>query len=197
MKVIGLTGSIGTGKSSVSNLLKKKGISIIDADEISRNLTKNKNIILEIEILFKEKLKNIDGSLDRKKLANIVFNSKSKLEKLNNFLHPKIRLEIQQKIDFYKSSKKEIVFLDAPLLIESNLIEFVDGILLIICDEKIQLDRIRKRDGISEKEVFDRIKNQMSQNEKQKFADFIIDNSFDFKNLEIEVDNFLKKLEFE
>lgn len=197
MKVIGLTGSIGTGKSSVSNLLKKKGISIIDADEISRNLTKNKNIILEIEILFKEKLKNIDGSLDRKKLANIVFNSKSKLEKLNNFLHPKIRLEIQQKIDFYKSSKKEIVFLDAPLLIESNLIEFVDEILLIICDEKIQLDRIRKRDGISEKEVFDRIKNQMSQNEKQKFADFIIDNSFDFKNLEIEVDNFLKKLEFE
>ncbi|WP_099187618.1 dephospho-CoA kinase [Tepidibacter mesophilus] len=190
MIVIGLTGSIGSGKSTVSNILKKKNIKIIDADEISRKIFDDKKALDDVVRYFGSEILNADNVLDRKKLGSIVFSDKDKLEKLNSITHPIIINKIKASIDKFNKQGKRIVVLDAPLLIEANLLNLVDIVLLVTCNENIQIERIKKRDNISKEDAILRIKSQMSVEDKKKYADYIIDNSYNQHKLELDIEKF-------
>ena len=177
MLILGLTGSIGCGKSSLSTIFSEKNIDIIDADIIAREIYEDEKLLQKIYNIFGTDIKNNNGSLNRKALGRIVFNNNEKLIQLNELTHPVIRQSVIEQIDYYNNLNKEIVILDAALLIESNYLDFIDKLLVVTCNENIQIKRIKNRDNCSNEEALSRIKSQMSQENKVKYADYIIDNS--------------------
>ena len=177
MLVLGLTGNIGCGKSSVSTIFMNHGIDIVDADIVARHIFEDLDLLNKVFSTFGETIKNEDGSLNRKALGNIVFNDDEKLIQLNKMTHPLIRQRVSDKIDEYKNQNKEMVILDAALLVESDYLNFIDKLLVVICNEDIQIERIKQRDNCSKEEALSRIKSQMSQENKVKYADYVIDNS--------------------
>ena len=187
MLVIGLTGNIGCGKSSLSQIFAQQNIKIIDADIIAREIYNDEKLLSEIYKVFGSNIKNNDGSLNRKALGRIVFNDDEKLIALNNLTHPKIKENILKKVEKYKTQGKKIVAIDAALLIEDNYLPYIDKLILVTCKKDIQIKRIIARDNCTEKEAISRINSQMSQEDKAKFADYIIDNSGSFENLEQQV----------
>lgn len=183
MLILGLTGNIGCGKSSLSTIFSERNIDIVDADIIARQIYDDEKLLQKVYDTFGTDVKNDNGSLNRKALGRIVFNDYEKLIQLNKLTHPLIRQNVNDQIDEHKNKDKKIVILDAALLIESNYLNFVDKLLVVTCDEKIQIERIKKRDNCSNEEAISRIKSQMSQKEKIKYADYIIDNSGTIEDL--------------
>ena len=177
MLILGLTGNIGCGKSSLSKIFSDNNIDIVDADIIARQIYDDEKLLKKVYDTFGNDIRNEDGSLNRKALGRIVFNDDEKLIQLNKLTHPVIRQNVTNEIEEYKKQNKKIVVLDAALLIESDYLNFVDKLLVITCDEDIQIERIKKRDNCSTEEALSRIKSQMSQENKVKYADYIIDNS--------------------
>ena len=182
MIILGLTGSIGCGKSSLSNILRDNNINIIDADIISRKIFEDEKLLASV---FE------DGSLNRKALGNIVFNDDNKLIELNNLTHPKIKEKILSEIEKVKLFNKNIIVIDAALLIEAGYLEIVDKVLVITCNEDIQIKRIQKRDNCSKEEALSRISSQISQEDKVKYADYVLDNSGDLEELKEKTKEFL------
>ncbi|MCC3867664.1 dephospho-CoA kinase [Terrisporobacter mayombei] len=177
MLILGLTGNIGCGKSSLSTIFIEENIDIVDADIIARQIYNDENLLKKVYDTFGNDIKNHDGSLNRKALGKIVFNDDKKLIQLNKLTHPVIRQNVSNQIDEYKKQNKKIVILDAALLVESDYLNFVDKLLVVTCNEDIQIERIKNRDNCSTEEALSRIKSQMSQENKAKYADYIIDNS--------------------
>ncbi|QCX32507.1 dephospho-CoA kinase [Caloramator sp. E03] len=178
MKIIGLTGGIASGKSYVSEILKSKGIPVIDADAISREIVnKGSEALKEIESEFGKEILNEDGTLNRKKLGCIVFSDKNKLETLNRIMHPKIIKEISERVEKIKSEGFKLCFIDAALLIETGLYRITDIVILVYVDRQTQVERLIKRDNISLIEAEKRIESQMSFKEKMKYSHYIIDNN--------------------
>ena len=176
-KVIVITGSIATGKSLVSSYLKENGYMLLDADKIAHDLMragqKNYNNIVEY---FGEEILDSNKNIDNKKLANIVFNDDKELQVLNNLTHDNIFNKIMNEIN---NSNEDIIFVDIPLYIENidkNNIP-VDEIWLVYTDEKTQLQRLMKRNHLSQEQASSRIKSQMPIEDKVEFADFVIDNT--------------------
>lgn len=188
MLVVGLTGNIGCGKSSLSELLMSKNIDVIDADIISREIMYDKELLETIFYEFGTEIKNNDGTLNRKKLGNIVFNDDDMLMKLNSITHPAIKRKINDRIIDISNQGKNIVVIDAALLIEGKFLDLVDKLVVITCNEEVQLNRVVNRDNMTKEEVLKRINSQMKQDEKIKYADYIIDNSKDMNNLKDEFD---------
>lgn len=188
MLVVGLTGNIGCGKSSLSELLISKNIDVIDADIISREIMYDKELLEIIFYEFGTEIKNNDGTLNRKKLGNIVFNDDDMLMKLNSITHPAIKRKINDRIIDISNQGKNIVVIDAALLIEGKFLDLVDKLVVITCNEEVQLNRVVNRDNITKEEALKRINSQMKQDEKIKYADYIIDNSKDMNNLKDEFD---------
>lgn len=188
MLVIGLTGNIGCGKSSLSELLMSKNIDVIDADIISREIMYDKELLEIIFYEFGTEIKNNDGTLNRKKLGNIVFNDDDMLIKLNSITHPAIKRKINDRIIDISNQGKNIVVIDAALLIEGKFLDLVDKLVVITCNEEVQLNRVINRDNMTKEEALKRINSQMKQDEKIKYADYIIDNSKDMNNLKDEFD---------
>lgn len=170
--VFGLTGNIGCGKSTLSNILKENNIYVVDLDLISREIMNDKFVIDLIYKTFGENLKQKDGLLNRKELGKIVFKNKEKLQLLNNITHPAIKEKVKKII-----KQKDLVVIDGALLIEANFLDIVDKLILVTCDEKVQLERIIKRDNLTKEEAMLRINSQMCQQKKKDYADYIIDNS--------------------
>ena len=191
MIILGLTGSIGCGKSSLSNILKENNIDIIDADIISRKIFEDKKLLNLVFEHFGDCIKNEDGSLNRKALGNIVFNDDNKLIELNALTHPRIKEKIIKEIEMLKLNNKEVIVIDAPLLIEGGYLEMVDKLLVITCNNEIQVSRIQKRDNCTREEALSRINSQMSQEEKVKYADYILDNSGSIEDLKENTREFL------
>lgn len=192
MLVLGLTGNIGCGKSSLSKIFREEfDIDIIDADIISRNIYKDKKIISKVFDEFGDSIKNNDGSLNRKELGNIVFNDDLKLIALNNITHPAIKEKILESIKIIENQNKSIVVIDAALLVEGNYLNILDKLLVVCCDEEIQIQRIIDRDSCSKNDAISRIKSQLSQNEKMSYADYIIDNSGTYEELKIKAYEFI------
>ena len=177
MLVVGLTGNIGCGKSSLSDIFRAEGIKIIDADIIARQIYDDEKLLSKVYETFGNDIKNEDGSLNRKALGRIVFSDDEKLIQLNKLTHPVIRQKVSDEIEEYKSQNEEIVILDAALLVESDYLNFIDKLLVVTCKENIQIERIIARDNCSIEEALGRIKSQMSQENKVKYADYVIDNS--------------------
>lgn len=192
-KVIGLTGSIATGKSQVSNYLRDKGIKVVDADLIARDLVDIPIVKDEIKKAFGENI-YVNENLDRKKLAEIVFNNDKKRNILNDIMHPHIYKII---LDEIKNSK-EIVFVDIPLLFENEKVNEkfglkFDEIWLVYVDREIQIKRLMDRDGISRYYAEKKINSQISVEEKRKKADVIIDNRFTVEETFMQVEENLKR----
>lgn len=188
--VVGLTGSIASGKSLVTNYLRKLNYQVIDSDVISHNILFLDDVKKEIVNAFgKEVL--VDNNIDRKILGNIVFNDINKKSLLESIMLPFIVSEIKKQL----SQSDEILFLDAPLLIEYNLQYLVDKIIVIKVDEDIQLKRLMERDNITREYAIKKIESQLPSIEKLKYADFIIDNSHDINSTYNQVDKILKQLE--
>ena len=197
MIVLGLTGNIGCGKSSVSNIFIQNGIDVVDADIEARRIFDDKDLLNKVFSTFGDSIKNEDGSLNRKALGNIVFNDDEKLIELNNLTHPQRMKNILSQVSKYKEQGKKIVVIDAALLIEDDYLPYIDKLVLITCREDIQIERIKNRDNCTEKEAVSRINSQMSQSEKSKFADYIIDNSNSFEELQKRVLEFIEILQGE
>lgn len=192
-KVIGLTGSIATGKSQVSNYLRDKGIKVVDADLIARDLVDIPIVKDEIKKAFGENI-YVNENLDRKKLAEIVFSNDKKRNILNDIMHPHIYKII---LDEIKNSN-EIVFVDIPLLFENEKVNekfglSFDEIWLVYVDREIQIERLMKRDGISRDYAEKKINSQISVEEKRKKSDVIIDNSGTLEETFIQVEENLKR----
>ncbi|MGB9678730.1 MAG: dephospho-CoA kinase [Thermoanaerobacteraceae bacterium] len=192
MEVIGLTGGIGSGKSTVSKILKRLGAVIIDADIVSREIMSKGNVAYNMIVkYFNEDILLADGEINRKKLGNLVFADKESLKKLNDITHPEIIKKIKEKIkeERLKSHQKAII-LDAALLIEMEMHKLVDEVWLVVVDSKTQIKRVMERDKITYEDAVNRIKSQMPLEDKMKYADFIINNCKDFKAIEKQVNLF-------
>ena len=192
MLILGLTGNIGCGKSSLSKILMQNNIDVIDADIISRNIFEDKELLNLVFENFGENIKNLDGSLNRKALGNIVFNDDQKLVILNGLTHPKIKEKILNKINEIRNIGKSLVVIDAALLIEGGYLDILDKLIVITCKESIQISRIQLRDNLTKEQAISRMNSQMSQDEKIKYADYIIDNSGDTNNLKHKAEELIR-----
>ena len=189
--IVGLTGGIASGKSTVSKYLVEKGFKVYDADKIAKDISEKKLVQKEIILNFGDKILTEDGKVDRKKLKEIVFADKDKLKKLNAIIHPKV-------IDFYRELKEkntdETIIFDVPLLFESGIDKFCDKILVVISDYDVQLNRIIERDNIDKELASKIIKSQISNEERIKKADIVIENNTSLEELYEKVERFCEKI---
>ena len=195
MIIIGITGSIGSGKTTVAKLFSKHWYNRIDADEIGHEIIK-KNSIAYKKIIkeFGNEILNKNKDIDRIKLGDIVFNDNKKLKQLNSITHPIIINEIKNQIKRIKNkcSDKTKIVIDAPLLLETKTRDLIDKIIIINCNKENIIKRLNKK---YKKEKIESILNaQMPLNEKLKYAYFVIDNNKDLKQLEKQIKKIIKKL---
>lgn len=179
MKVIGLTGSSGSGKSTICEILIKLGAFVIDCDKIAHyNMLVGNVAYKEIVDVFGEEILLSDGSIDRKALGSIVFSDKEKLMLLNSITHKHIVAKVKELIVDIKDKpvKYTSIIIDAPLLKEAGLLSVTDRVWAVTANEKTRLARILKRDGIDEEAAIKRFKNQNT--DYKEFADIIIYNEF-------------------
>ncbi|MEC2303739.1 MULTISPECIES: dephospho-CoA kinase [Heyndrickxia] len=177
-KIIGLTGGIASGKSTVSNMLKTKGFTIVDADIAARKVVEPGEPAYEQIIeAFGEGILLQDLTLDRKKLGALIFADEALRMKLNSIVHPAVRAWMTREKDRAIENGKKTVFLDIPLLFESRLTYMVERTILVYVDEETQLKRLMARNGLSEKEAQMRIRAQMPLSEKKALADAVLDNN--------------------
>lgn len=175
---LGLTGGIATGKSTASRFFESKGIPVIDADVIARNvLEPDQPAFKQVVDSFGPAVVTEEGLLDRKALGQLIFADEQKRKRLNEIVQGDIRKRIQLEKNKLKKQEKPLVVLDVPLLYEADYEKEVDEVMVIYIDRSTQLKRLMKRDNISKDEAIDRIKAQDPIEEKAKKADTVIDNS--------------------
>ncbi|MBP0990306.1 MAG: dephospho-CoA kinase [Oscillospiraceae bacterium] len=181
LRIVGLTGQTGAGKSTVCKILENNGYVIIDADKVSHEITDtNKNCLCDLVMKFSCIILNADGTLNRKKLASIVFSDKKNLNTLNKTILPYIIDEINRRLEQYGSSSEfNIAVLDAPTLFESGFDKQCDAVVSVIADKETRLARIIKRDGLSEKEALERINAQNDEEFYTSSSNYIIKNDVD------------------
>jgi dephospho-CoA kinase len=176
--VIGLTGSIASGKSTVSLMFDEFDIPVIDADKLSREVVRpGEKAYQGIVDAFGEGILREDLTLDREALGQMVFADEEKRKRLNEIVHPAVRKSMLSKRDAYLKKQEKCVVLDIPLLFESKLTHFVDKTLVVYVDEPVQIERLMDRNGYSEEEAMQRIRSQIPVKEKAKMADKVIDNN--------------------
>lgn len=175
--LIGLTGGIASGKSTVSRMIRELGLPVIDADQVARQVVEpGQPAWQKIKEEFGEEVLLPDGRLNRTKLAEIIFHDEKKRELLNRITHPYIRQEMDRQRE-EAQKKHQVVVLDIPLLFEGGREKEVDKVLVVYVPEEIQVRRLMERDGISEEYARQKMASQLSLEEKKKRADAYIDNS--------------------
>lgn len=188
MLKVGLTGGIGTGKSTVSKFLKDAGFPIIDADVISREvLDKYPDILKRIRKEFGEGFFDWKGEFRRKEFGNHIFRFPRLRTRYEEMIIPYIIKEIDEAFKKLEDKKAKIVILDAPTLIENNLHEVMDLVIVVWADHNTQLSRIKDRDRLGTGEALQRINAQLSLEKKKEYANIIIDNSKDISSTEVQV----------
>ncbi|WP_026859711.1 dephospho-CoA kinase [Jeotgalicoccus psychrophilus] len=193
-KIIGLTGGIASGKTTVSDYLKERGYTVLDADAYSRKTTaKNGPAIPAIKQAFGDDIVNADGGLDRKKLGGIIFNDADKRRQLNGIVHPLIRDMMNS--DEQKFIKKGHVFLDIPLLFENGLNERCDFVVTVFVDRDTQIKRLTARNDLTVEEAEARINSQMPLTEKVRKSEYRLDNNGNLEALYEQIDRFTEELE--
>lgn len=196
MFVIGLTGGISSGKSTVSNYLRERGAAIIDADQVARELVEpGQAAYQEIVQFFGEQILGSRGELDRGRLGQIVFANPEAIRELNQMTHPKVKQKTREILaELAKDPSIRLAVVDAPLLIEASMTSLVDQVWLLEVDEETQVSRLVERDGLTAADARRRIASQMPLAEKKKWADKIIDNNGSFPDTVKQVQYLLREL---
>lgn len=179
MKVLGLTGNIASGKSSVAAMFEELGARIIDADEIARLVVEpGKPAWNEIIDRFGKEILETDNTINRKKLGDVIFNDEEKRRTLNEITHPRIIGKIREMVNEYGKESIPIVIIEAALIVEKGgLRDLIERLIVVTSDEESQIKRLMERNGYSREEAVSRLRSQMPAREKVKHADYIIDNS--------------------
>lgn len=194
--IIGITGSLGTGKTTVAKIFKRLGAIVLDADEIAhRAIEPNTPAWRRIKGYFGDGILRKDGKINRKALAKEVFSERGRLNKLCGIIHPLVYKEIEKKVrQIKRSNAGAIVVLDAPLLLESGGRSKVDKLIVVTAGRDVQIKRAIRKFGLTRKEVLQRIEVQMPLGEKEKAADFVIDNKGSLSATEKQAVKIWKKL---
>jgi len=188
MKVIGLTGGIGSGKSTVSGFLAELGAVIIDADKVGHEvLSTSSQVRREVLATFGWQIIAPSGEVNRKKLAEIVFKDPESLSKLNQIMHPRMYDTVKAQLEEYRKQGAGVVVLEAPLLIEANWTSLVDEVWVTVASESTVLRRLKEKFGLSEPESLARIGSQLPSEERTKHADVIIDTDCALGELKVKV----------
>ncbi|SHP99136.1 dephospho-CoA kinase [Mycobacteroides abscessus subsp. abscessus] len=181
--VVGLTGGIASGKSTVANMLIEMGIEVIDADIEARKAVEIGEVAYEqIVTYFGEDVLNDDHTINRSRLGEIIFNDSAKRQKLNEIVHPDVRRRMNEKKEAAISRGDQVVVLDIPLLFESGLKHMVDVVLLVYVEKDVQLQRLMERNQLTKQEALARIRSQMPIEDKRKLADKVINNNGSIDN---------------
>lgn len=189
MYVIGLTGGIASGKSSVSDILRKLGACIVDADQLARQIVEpDQPAWQEIVAHFGKTVLLPDGHLNRKLLGNIVFHSPADREVLNKITHSRIFHEMKQTIFAMEKQGERIVVLDVPLLLETGFVDLVDEIWVVYVNEEVEMERLQKRDHLTADEAKARIQAQMPLRDKLRYATIVINNEGDLAATALQVE---------
>jgi len=182
VRVYGLTGNIGSGKSTVARMLKARGVPVIDADQVARE-------VVQPGVL------QPDGTLDRKALGDRIFADAREREALNRIVHPRIAEEVSARLGALAGAGHRTAVYEAALIVENGLHEGLDGLIVVLAPPEVQIDRLLRRDGMSEEEARARIAAQLPAAEKVQHARFVLENSGSEADLEAQVERLVKQLE--
>ncbi len=198
MKVIGLTGGIGSGKSTVSRFLAELGAVILNADEIGHDaLKRGTEISRQISAAFGRQVLTPGGDIDRRKLGAIIFKNDSARKQLDLIMHPRMYEMVRVRLEDYRRQGTRVVVLEAPLLLEAGWTSLVDEIWVTVAPESKVLKRLQERAGLSAPEALARIRSQMPSEERAKHADVIIDTDCDLAELKSRVKILWQRLQGE
>ncbi len=193
MHIIGITGNIGCGKTTVAGMFAKRGAKVIDADAITRGLlAPGKKCVKKVAKIFPGVILS-SSSINRSELAKIVFNNPRELQKLTDILYPEALKVVKSLLSRYKHGS--FIILDVPLLFESGWDKIVDTTIVVKALQRQQIERAQKHLGLDRRDIIRRMKNQMPLKEKCDMADMIIDNSRDFNQTRKQVDAIINRLE--
>jgi len=191
MLKVAITGNIASGKSFIGQTLKEKGYKVFDTDTISHSLLDENKTILQ------EKFSGLDitedDKISRKKLGSLVFNDKNLKQRLESVIHPMVEEKLKSIFETQKDNKA--VFVEIPLLFETGMQKLFDKVILVYTQDDVRKDRLKSRSNLSDEEISKRFKSQMSQEDKIKMSDFVIDNTFSQERTKKELDEILKKLD--
>ncbi|MEJ8306959.1 dephospho-CoA kinase [Saccharibacillus sacchari] len=192
---IGLTGGIATGKSTVSKMLAAQGVRIVDADLIARDvMNPGQPLLAAVADRFGPEFLLPEGGLDRRRMAEHIFNRPEERQALNAIVHPAIRAEIRRQVEVAEAANPTgIVVADIPLLYESGLENLYEKVVVVYVPRAVQLDRLTSRDGLAPEQAEGRLNAQLDIEEKKRRADFVIDNSGTLENTQRQVEVLLKQ----
>jgi dephospho-CoA kinase len=193
MKVIGLTGGIGSGKSVVSGFLAEMGVGVIDTDQVGHEVLNDVATQEKIVEAFGVDVLSSDNRIDRMKLGQAVFGNAGALAKLNQIMHPLIYKAVRDRLEKYRQTGTDVVIIEVPLLIEAEWISLVDKVWVTVAPEETIIRRVQQRTGMSEEEVRLRIDSQLSAAERARFADEIIDTDCSLTELKRRVHDLLQR----
>ena len=192
MKIVGLTGGISSGKSTVSSYLKQLKIPVIDADEVARKVVEpNSQGAKEIRKAFGSDVFEKDGTLNRQKLGELVFSNVENRQKLDELLQPLIKIMILDEIEEYRQKGEKMIVLDLPLLFEKQYEELCEEIIVVYVPKELQIERLMKRNQYTKQEALSRIDSQLSIEEKRKRATVLFDNQGTIQQLYHQVEQWL------
>ena len=178
-----ITGSIGTGKSTIANIFKERGFSVYDADKIVHELYQDKDVLKEVEKMFPEAF--VAGKMDTKVIANVIFSNPERKKELESFIHPLVKNKIML---------LDNCIVEVPLLFESKMDYLFDKIILVYCKKEDQIKRIMNRDKVTKKEALQRINSQIDIETKKALSDYIVNNVGELKEVYKQVDDIIRDL---
>jgi dephospho-CoA kinase len=195
VKLVGLTGGIASGKSTVAEILKRQGAAIINADVLAREVVEpDRQAWTEIVNTFGTAVLQPDRALDRQKLRAIIFDDPDARKKLESIIHPQVRALAEQRIREHATAGYAVIVYEVPLLFEGNLQEWLRPVILVACDVDTQRNRLQSRDNLSAAQAQKHIDAQMSLEAKRRLADYVIENNGSLEDLKRQVQAVLEKI---
>jgi dephospho-CoA kinase len=195
VKLIGLTGGIASGKTTVAKMLARLGAAVVDADGLAREVVEpERDAWKEIVATFGANVLQADRTLDRQKLRSIIFNDSAARKKLESIIHPRVRALAEERIAQHAASGYGVVVYEVPLLFEGNLHDWLRPVVLVACSAEVQRQRLQQRDRLTPEAARKHIGAQMSLEEKRRLADYVIENDGDLTDLERQVRTVLEQI---